>query len=63
MSASPSFTGFIIWFPGPINFSTGSGSEESRGEEVAVFPRYVESSVLRGHGDTSGDDKTVHFGE
>ena len=52
-------------FPGPINFSTVSGSEETRGEQESgpddytesLFPftedsgpRYVESSLLRGRG-------------
>ena len=64
----------IILFPGPINFSTVSGSEVTRGEEEpddyteSLFPftedsgpRYVESSLLRGREDTSGD--RVNFGE
>ena len=61
-------------FPGPINFSTVSGSEVTGGEQEpddyteSLFPitedsgpRYVESSLLRGQGDTSGD--RVNFGE
>ena len=60
---------FILLFPGPINFSTVSGSEETRGEEVSgpdditesLFPltedsgpRYVESSLLRGQAQEAG---------
>ena len=71
----PSFTDpNIILFPGPINFSTVSGSEVTGGEQEpddyteSLFPftedsgpRYVESSLLRGQGDTSED--RVNFGE
>ena len=69
----------ILLFPGPINFSTVSGSEETRGELVSgpdditesLFPlaedwgpRYVESSLLRGREtEAGGDGDRVSFGE